>query len=116
MYYTYVVRCADGSHYTGIAAKLCRRMREHVEKSPAAARYTRSHSVVALEGLWRSADRQTASRLEYGIKHLTREKKLMLLGRPQLLGQLLPKLAQEDYTHVSGVTLEMCLEGTFHED
>ena len=116
MYYTYVVRCADGSHYTGIAAKLCRRMREHVEKKPAAAKYTRSHNVVALEGLWRSADRQTASRLEYAIKHLPREKKMALLQQPQLLGQLLPRLAAEDYTPVSGVTLEMCLEGTFCED
>ena len=111
MYYTYVVRCEDGSLYTGIAADVQRRMREHTGKLPAAARYTRSHSVVALEGVWRSADRQTASRLEYAIKHLPREKKLMLLGEPQRMGELLPKLAAEDYTHLGALTLERCLEG-----
>lgn len=111
MYYTYVVRCEDGSLYTGIAADVQRRMREHTGKLPAAARYTRSHSVVALEGVWRSVDRQTASRLEYAIKHLPREKKLMLLGAPQRLAELLPKLAAEDYTHLGALTLEMCLEG-----
>ena len=111
MYYTYVVRCEDGSLYTGIAADVQRRMREHTGKLPAAARYTRSHSVVALEGVWRSADRQAASRLEYGIKHLPREKKLMLLGAPQRMTELLPKLTVEDYTHLGALTLEMCLEG-----
>ena len=87
MYYTYVVRCEDGSLYTGIAADVQRRMREHTGKLPAAARYTRSHSVVALESVWRSADRQTASRLEYAIKHLPWEKKLMLLGAPRRLAE-----------------------------
>lgn len=116
MYHTYVVRCADGSLYTGIAADLQRRMRQHTGKLPAAAKYTRSHSVVALEGVWRSADRQSASRLEYAIKRLPREKKLLLLGEPQRFAQLLPKLTAEDYTHISGITLEKCLEGTVCED
>lgn len=116
MYHTYVVRCADGSLYTGIAADLQRRMRQHAGKLPAAAKYTRSHSVVALEGVWRSADRQSASRLEYAIKHLPREKKLLLLREPQRFARLLPKLAEEDYTHISGITLEQCLEGTVCED
>ena len=49
-YYIYMAGCADGSIYTGIAADPCRRLRQHVEKT--GARYTRSHPVTALLGLW----------------------------------------------------------------
>ncbi len=110
-YYIYIVRCADGSHYTGIAAHLCHRMREHVEKLPGCARYTRSHPVVALDGLWRTEDRQKASRLEYAIKKLSKRDKLRLMEKPELLGTMLPQLAAEEYTPVPHVTLEMCLKG-----
>lgn len=110
-YYIYIVRCTDNSHYTGIAAHLCHRMREHVEKLSGCARYTRSHPVVALDGLWRTEDRQKAARLEYAIKKLPKEKKLRLMEHPELLGMLLPQLAAEDYCAVPQVTLEMCLKG-----
>lgn len=114
-YYIYIVRCTDGSHYTGIAAHLCQRMREHVEKLPACARYTRSHPVTALDGLWRAADRASAARLEYAIKHLTKEKKLLLMAAPEKLGELLPRLADEAYEYLPNITLDMCLEGTFDD-
>ena len=116
MYYVYMVRCGDDSLYTGIAADVCRRMREHTEKRAVAAKYTRSRSVTALEGLWRTEDRSSASRLEYAVKHLSREKKLLLLAQPQRLTELLPQLAQETYTHIAGVTLEMCLEGEWNDE
>ncbi len=116
MYYVYIVRCADDSLYTGIAADVCRRMREHTEKKTVAAKYTRSRSVTALEGLWRAGDRSSASRLEYAVKHLSREKKLILLTQPQRLPELLPQLSQEHYTHIAGVTLEMCLEGEWNDE
>ena len=111
MYYIYMVRCADSSLYTGIAADLARRMREHAEKAPAAAKYTRSRQVVALESAWTAADRAAASRLEYAIKQLPRSKKLELIADPARLADLLPKLSAEDYTHLPGVTLEGCLKG-----
>ena len=111
MYYIYMVRCADDSLYTGIAADLARRMREHADKAPAAAKYTRSRSVIALECVWTAPDRSAASRLEYAIKRLRREQKLQLIAAPAQLPQLLPQLAPQDYTHVPGVTLENCLKG-----
>ena len=80
MYYIYMVRCADESIYTGIAADLGRRLREHAEKSPAAAKYTRSRAVAALECAWTAADRSAASRLESAIKRLNREQKRILFS------------------------------------
>ena len=111
MYYIYMVRCADDSIYTGIAADLSRRLRQHVEKAPAAAKYTRSRCVTALECAWTAEDRSAASRLESGIKRLTREKKLQLIADPAALAQLLPHLNDHDYAHLRGATLEDCLKG-----
>ena len=112
-YYIYMVRCADGSHYTGITSHLNRRMHQHVEKLPECARYTRTHPVIALDGLWRAPDRSAALRLEYAIKQLRRREKLCLLENPEELGKFFPQLKETDYVHVPGVTLEMCLRGEF---
>lgn len=60
--YVYIIRCRGGSLYTGIARSVCRRLRQHAEKSPACAKYTRSHPVEALEGLWRAPDLASAAR------------------------------------------------------
>ena len=115
MYYIYMLRCRDGSFYTGIAADIEKRLRQHASGGAACAKYTRSHPVEALEGLWRAPDFASAARMEYAVKRLPREKKLLLLREPERLGALLPTLAAEEYTHQPGVSLEMCLEGQYDE-
>ena len=111
MYYIYMVRCADDSLYTGIAADLARRMREHADKAPAAAKYTRSRPITALECVWTAPDRSAASRLEYAIKRLPRSKKLELIADPARMAELLPQLAAQNYTRIPGLTLENCRKG-----
>ena len=54
MYYVYMLRCRDGSLYTGTAADLCRRMRQHAGGGSACARYTRAHPPRELAGVWRT--------------------------------------------------------------
>ena len=83
MYYVYMLRCQDGSLYTGMAADLCRRMHAHTAKTPACARYTRSHPPVAMEAAWQTEMRADALRLEALIKRLTREEKLRLIAAPE---------------------------------
>ena len=41
-YYIYMVRCEDGSHYTGITTDPHRRMREHMLRLTPGAKYTKS--------------------------------------------------------------------------
>ena len=53
--------------------------------------------------------------MEYAVKRLPREKKLLLLREPERLGALLPTLTAEEYTQQPGVSLEMCLEGQYDE-
>ena len=87
-YCVYMVRCADGSHYTGLCTDPKKRMREHRERTAACAKYTRSHPAVALDALWQAESRSDAARLEALIKTLPHEKKLALIADPRLLPAL----------------------------
>ena len=84
-YYVYMVRCADGSHYTGLCTDPQKRMREHTERTAACAKYTRSHPAVALDALWKTGSRSDAAKLEARIKRLSKAKKLALIERPEAL-------------------------------
>ena len=82
----YLLRCADGSLYTGVARDLARRLRQHNGELVGGAQYTRGRRPVAL--LWSEscADRSTAQRREASIKKLSRREKLSLCsaGPPEL--------------------------------
>jgi len=77
-YYVYMVECADGTLYTGIAKDLQRRIEEH-NHSQKGAKYTKTRRPVALVYTEECEDRSTASKREYAIKKLSREQKLALL-------------------------------------
>jgi putative endonuclease len=76
----YVVRCKDGSLYTGVTTDPERRLAEHNRGSGAA--YTRSRLPVALIYLEVAADRSHALQREHAIKRMSRAEKeaLPLLG------------------------------------
>lgn len=81
MYYTYLLRCADNSVYTGITTDLARRMSEHFS-AHTRARYTGTHRPLRPELAFESADRAAASRLEYRVKRLPKAgKEAIIAGR-----------------------------------
>ncbi|MFN9490998.1 MAG: GIY-YIG nuclease family protein [Betaproteobacteria bacterium] len=80
-WWVYIVRCADGSLYTGIARDLDRRIAAHNGVGAAGASYTRARRPVRLVYREGAANRSAASRREYEIKQLTREDKLALVLR-----------------------------------
>ena len=109
-----MLRCRDGSLYTGTAADLCRRMRQHAGGGSACARYTRAHPPRELAGVWRTERQGDALRLEYAVKHrLDRQGKEALLACPARVGEVFPHLAAFVYTPLFTVTWEDCLEGRF---
>ena len=75
-WYVYMLRCADGSLYTGIAADVERRFEEH--KSGRGAKYTRSHLPLAVVYREKFSDKGAALRREAAIKKLLRAQKLKL--------------------------------------
>ena len=77
----YIVRCADGSLYTGIARDVVRRVAAHNADRGAGASYTHSRRPVTLVYQETAADRSAASKREYQIKQLSRAEKLALVAR-----------------------------------
>lgn len=95
-HYVYLLRCADGSLYTGMTPDIARRLRQHVGRLPGCAKYTRSHPVTALALLLTTDTATTARQLEARIKRLTRAQKDALIADPARLPALCPALAGAD--------------------
>lgn len=74
----YILRCADGSLYTGITKDLQARMDQH--NSGKGAKYTRAHYPCKLVWSAKGFDESAAKKEEYRIKQLTRTKKLALIA------------------------------------
>ena len=78
MNYTYILRCADGSLYTGWTNDLDKRIQEH--KAGRGGKYTRAHAPVELVYCETFDTKNEAMSREWHIKQLTREQKLALIG------------------------------------
>ena len=78
----YIIRCDDGSLYTGVSTDVERRFREHLEH-PRGAKYFNGRK--PLDVAWREEghSRSSACRREAAIKKLGRDEKLELIGGPQ---------------------------------
>ena len=78
MPFVYILRCRDGSLYTGAARDVARRLLEH--QAGTASKYTRSRRPVTLAWSVRVRDWPRALRLEWRIKRLDRKEKLALVA------------------------------------
>jgi putative endonuclease len=76
----YMVRCADGSIYTGVAVDVARRVAEHNGLRKNGARYTRARRPLTLVYQEPAANRAAACKREYRIKQLPRRDKLALIA------------------------------------
>lgn len=74
----YIVRTAAGALYTGITTDVTRRVNQH--QSGRGARALRGKGPLDLVFHCDAGDRANASRLEYQVKQLTRQKKLLLVA------------------------------------
>jgi predicted GIY-YIG superfamily endonuclease len=76
----YILRCCDGSLYTGITNDLAKRLQAH--QDGVASRYTRSRLPVKLVYLESAANRSAAAKRELAIKRMKRAQKERLRGNP----------------------------------
>ncbi len=76
-FYVYLLRCADGTLYTGYTDDPVRRTKVH--NAGKGAKYTRARLPVELVYQEACADKSDALRREYEIKQLTRVQKLKLI-------------------------------------
>jgi len=77
-WYVYIVKCADGTLYTGISTNIERRIYEH-NNTKKAAKYTVSRRPVVLKYFKEFDGRSDASKEEARIKKLSRVDKLNLI-------------------------------------
>ena len=79
IWHAYMVRCSDGTLYTGITNDLEKRIEAH-NSGRDGARYTRSRRPVTLVYSEQVKSKSAAAKLEYQIKRLPRLKKNNLIG------------------------------------
>ena len=79
MNYSYMVRCSDGSLYTGYTTNLKRREKAH--NSGKGAKYTRGRRPVTLVYFEEFETKEEAMRREAAIKKLSKEKKELLVAQ-----------------------------------
>ena len=79
MNYVYMLRCADGSLYTGWTNDLERRVKNH--NLGLGGKYTRSRRPVELVYFEPCETKEAAMSREWHIKRLKREEKLRLIGK-----------------------------------
>ena len=77
-YLVYILRCGDGTLYTGCTNDLDRRLRAH--QAGRGAKYTRSRLPVGLVYRGAVPDRSAALRREAAIKRMDRRAKLALIA------------------------------------
>ena len=79
MNYTYIVRCADGTFYTGWTTDVERRVKCHNDGK--GAKYTRPRLPVELVYFEVFETKEEAMRREAAIKKLSRERKELLVAQ-----------------------------------
>lgn len=84
-YFVYLLRCVDDSLYAGITTDVDRRFAEHLTGGRKGAKYTGSHTPKEMEAVWKVENRSVASKLEWRLKHLTKQQKEALCKEPERL-------------------------------
>jgi putative endonuclease len=77
MYFLYLIRCGDGTIYTGITTDVRRRFKEH--QAGSGGRYTKAKKAVKVLYIEKFPTRSAAMKRESEIKKWRREKKLNLI-------------------------------------
>ena len=88
-WFVYLLRCGDGTLYTGIAKDVIRRCEQH--NAGIASRYTRSHLPVTLVFQERQASRSLALKREAAIKAMSRREKELLIAKARRRRSAMPQ-------------------------
>ena len=83
MHYAYIVKCSDGTYYTGYTNDLEKRLLTH--NAGKGAKYTRNRLPVEMVYYEEYEEKSEAMKREYAIKQLTRKQKEKLISSKVLL-------------------------------
>jgi putative endonuclease len=77
-HFVYIVRCVDGTLYTGYTTDVTKRVAQH--NAGKGAKYTRGRGPVVPVFVWTCATKRQALRLEHTIKRTPRAHKLEMIS------------------------------------
>ncbi|MFC1897662.1 GIY-YIG nuclease family protein [Chloroflexota bacterium] len=84
-WYLYLIRCHDGSLYTGITPDVIRRFIEHQNNSGAGAKYLRGRGPLTLVFQRKIGSRSLALGVESKVKKLSKARKEELINNRELI-------------------------------
>jgi len=85
----YILRCADGTLYTGVSTDVGRRLAEHAGAGGKGARYLRGRGPLEVVFDREAGARSLALRVEGRIKRMSRAQKEALVARAEIFDDLL---------------------------
>src|SRR5450759_1336944 len=97
-WYLYLIRCRDGSLYTGITTDVARRFAEHQANSGAGAKYLRGRGPLNLVFQKKIGDRSLAQAVESKVKKLSKARKEELIGSKTHIN----KIVKQVRSHLAG--------------
>jgi putative endonuclease len=92
-WYVYMLRCDDGSVYTGVSTDVARRLNEHQSGGARSARYLRTRRPVDVIFTQRVGERSAALVAEHAIKRLEKTDKERLARGVTTLDDVLARYA-----------------------
>jgi len=87
-WYLYLLRCRDGTLYTGITTDVDRRLSEHLRGGPSGSKYLKGRAPLTLLLQKKLGDKRLALRVENRVKRLPKAEKENLISVPGYLEEL----------------------------
>ena len=87
-WYLYMVRCRDGSLYTGITTDVARRFAQHQGKDDTGAKYLKGKGPLTLVFEKKLGSQSLALKAEARIKKLPKAKKERLIAFPEYIEEI----------------------------
>lgn len=95
-WHVYLIRCGDGTLYTGVATDVSRRLEEHRRGEGKGAKYLRGRGPLELVLERTVGPRGVALSVESRIKRLRRARKEELIARNETIDELIVRVTSGD--------------------
>ena len=102
MYYVYMLKCIDGTLYTGSAKDVTKRIKEHFGGGIRCAKYTRSHPPKEVVAILTCDTKSDAIKTEYRIKTMTKSEKERFCETGDMPEKIKSKLEGIAFARVTG--------------
>lgn len=93
-WYLYIVRCRDGTLYTGISTDVDRRLAEHRKGGDAGSKYLKGRAPLTLLFQKKLGSGSLALKVERRVKMLTREKKEQMIRDPERIEEIVTRASE----------------------